>query len=79
MVVKESQSAGGVVINDEGKILVVNQHDRSWSLPKGHIDPGEDVLAAAKREIYEESGISELQFVRPLGTYQRYKMALPAI
>src|ERR1700730_10705423 len=73
---EETRSAGGVVANDDGKILVVSQRGNSWSLPKGHIDPGEDPIAAAKREIAEESGINDLQFVRELGTYQRYKIGL---
>jgi len=73
---KKRHSAGGVVTNPEGKVLVVSQHGRSWSLPKGHIDPGEDALDAAKREIYEESGISKLHLVRELGTYERYKIGL---
>lgn len=69
-----TRSAGGVVTNGDGKILVVSQHGTSWSLPKGHIDPGEDPLTAAKREILEESGVRELQLVRELGTYSRYKI-----
>lgn len=71
---RKTQSAGGVVINDEGRVLVVSQHGTSWSLPKGHIDPGEDALEAAKREIYEESGIRDLQLLRGLGSYERYKI-----
>ena len=73
---RHTQAAGGVVINSEGKVLVVNQQGNSWSLPKGHIDPGEDELTAAKREIIEESGITELELVKNLGWYQRYKIAL---
>jgi 8-oxo-dGTP pyrophosphatase MutT (NUDIX family) len=73
---KKTHSAGGVVINDEGKVLVVSQHGTSWSLPKGHIDPGEDALAAAKREIYEESGIRDLELIRELGTYERHKIGV---
>ena len=57
-------------------MLVVSQRGTSWSLPKGHIDPGESALVAAKREIYEESGIRELQFVRELGTYERHKIGV---
>ena len=72
---KKTRSAGGVVTNDEGEVLVVSQRGRSWSLPKGHIDPGEDALAAAKREIYEESGIRDLELVRELGTYERHKIS----
>ena len=68
-------SAGGVVLNSKNEVLVVSQHGRSWSLPKGHLDPGEDALASAKREIYEESGISELIFIDNLGTYERARMS----
>lgn len=74
MVRKETRSAGGVVVNPEGRILVVNQRGTSWSLPKGHIDEGEDAFDAARREIYEESGIDQLEYVRELGSYQRYKI-----
>jgi ADP-ribose pyrophosphatase YjhB (NUDIX family) len=73
---KKTRSAGGVVTNGEGEVLVVSQHGTSWSLPKGHIDPGESALVAAKREIYEESGIRELEFVRELGTYERHKIGV---
>ena len=64
-----------MVLNKEGKVLVVSQHGNSWSLPKGRIDAGEDALTAAKREIYEEAGISQLNFIKELGTYQRYKIS----
>ncbi len=70
---KKTESAGGIVINNRGEILVVNQWSKSWSLPKGHIEDGEDMIVAAKREIYEESGIKELEFVKKLGSYKRYK------
>ena len=69
-----THSAGGVVLNAKGEVLVVSQHGNSWSLPKGHIDPGEDALAAAKREIYEESGISELIYIGDLGSYERHRI-----
>ena len=71
-----THTAGGVVINADGKVLVVSQRGTSWSLPKGHIDYGEDALAAAKREIYEESGVSDLQLVRELGSYERHKIGV---
>lgn len=73
---KRTHSAGGVVLNKKGLILVVSQNGNSWSLPKGQLDPGEDVLAAARREIYEESGIQDLTLIRPLGSYERYRIAL---
>lgn len=72
--VKKSRSAGGVVVNQKGEILVVNQNGTSWSLPKGHVEEGEEALAAAKREIYEESGIKNLKLVKKLGIYQRWRI-----
>ena len=70
---KTTNSAGGVVLN-QGTVLVVNQNHDSWSLPKGHIDEGEDPLTTARREIKEESGISELTFIKDLGSYERHKI-----
>ena len=70
----ETESAGGVVLDPAGRVLVVSQHGTSWSLPKGHVEPGEDYLAAARREIYEESGVRELELVRELGSYRRHRI-----
>lgn len=71
-----TRSAGGVVLNSKGQVLVVNQRGRSWSLPKGHIEEGEDVLAAARREINEESGLTDLQYIKPLGSYERQRIGI---
>ena len=40
----------GIVLNINKQVLVVNQNHDSWSLPKGHVDPGETAFEAAKRE-----------------------------
>ncbi|MFA5975288.1 MAG: NUDIX domain-containing protein [Elusimicrobiota bacterium] len=72
----KTYSAGGVVVNQKGQVLIVNQRGRSWSLPKGHIEPGEEPLVAARREIYEESGLQDLIYVKPLGSYDRPKIGL---
>lgn len=70
---KKTRSAGGIVLN--GKfVLIVNQHGNSWSLPKGHIEENENGVEAAKREIFEESGISDLHYVKELGVYERYRI-----
>ncbi len=34
-----------------------------WALPKGLVDPGEDAVATAVREVFEETGLH----VRPVG------------
>jgi ADP-ribose pyrophosphatase YjhB (NUDIX family) len=66
-----TESAGGIVLDASGRVLLVSQYGTSWSLPKGHIEAGEDALSAARREIYEESGVSNLELVRELGSYSR--------
>ena len=73
---KHTQTAGGIVLNKNGLVLIVSQNGNSWSLPKGHIDEGENKLQAAIREIYEESGISELELIKELGFYERYRIGL---
>lgn len=73
---KKTETAGGVVLNKEGKVLVVSQNGNSWSLPKGHIEKDENGIEAAVREIQEESGVSQLEYLKPLGTYQRFRIGL---
>jgi len=35
---------------------------RNWDFPKGLVEPGEEPLAAAQREVHEETLIDELHF-----------------
>ncbi len=39
----------------------------AWTIPKGEIGPGEDQLAAARREFLEETGVELDGDFRPLG------------
>ncbi|WP_433025806.1 NUDIX domain-containing protein [Actinomycetospora sp. CA-053990] len=67
-----SHAAGGVIVDPEGRVVVVRQRARTWSLPKGHVEAGEGVLDAARREIEEECGLTDLELVRELGSYTRW-------
>lgn len=40
----------------------------AWSIPKGEIEPGEDALAAARREVEEETGFRPEGDFLPLGS-----------
>lgn len=71
--IAETTSGGGVILSQRGRILLVRQHDGTWSLPKGHIEEGESPYQAALREIMEETGLTNLAFLGPIGRYQRYK------
>lgn len=51
-----------LVQNSKGEILLVKHtYLTGWHLPGGGVDYGEDVVTAAKREVYEETGISDLE------------------
>lgn len=39
------------------KVLLIKKHGGTWTLPKGHVEPGEPELAALTREIFEETGL----------------------
>jgi 8-oxo-dGTP pyrophosphatase MutT (NUDIX family) len=67
----QERSAGGVVVRDDQIVVIVPTRraadgSRVLGLPKGHIDPGENALQAAQREVREETGI-ESEFVKDLG------------
>jgi len=55
---KREFSAGGIVFNDKGQVLVT-QHSQNnhWSFPKGLIDEGQTTEEAALREVKEEGGV----------------------
>ncbi len=57
-------SAGVVVVryfDGEPKFLLLRAFNY-WDFPKGLLDPGEEPLAAAVREVEEETGLTKLDF-----------------
>ncbi len=65
-VVRPSASAVG------GHELLVFDHPVAGTqVPKGTMDPGEGVTDAARRELLEESGVSEVRDARILGSWMR--------
>lgn len=53
--------AGVMILNAAGQVFVGQRLDstlEAWQMPQGGIDAGEDALAAAIREVGEETGIA---------------------
>lgn len=65
---------GIALFNTHGRIFVGERIDRpgSWQMPQGGIDPGEDVHAAAMRELREEVGSDQAEILGTLGYPLRY-------
>lgn len=78
------RAAGGVVVRSGGigrdRVAVIHRPKyMDWSLPKGKLEPGEDWLEAALREVHEEIGwrcepVAELPPVTYRDRKQRKKL-----
>ena len=78
-----SKRSAGLLIHRETKdgieILLVHpggpfwarRDEGAWSIPKGQVEPGEDELAAARREAREELGVAVEGRFEPLGDYRQ--------
>lgn len=67
-------SAGGVItkIEDNVKyILLVEYKNNTFGFPKGHLERGETPEEAAKREIIEEVGLSNVVIGKRIGVISR--------
>lgn len=75
--VKDRTSAGGIIIREdaEGRSWIALTRGEGaasgYILPKGGVDPGESIEEAARREIEEEAGFSDLTLIEPLGSCSR--------
>ena len=69
------RAAGAVVFRrgERGVRLLVLRAFKNWDFPKGLVEPGEEQLSCAKREVEEETGIDKLDF--PFG--DEFKETLP--
>ena len=70
-----NRAAGAVIFrrSEHGIRLLVLRAYKNWDFPKGLIEPGEDALAAARREVLEETGLADLAY--PFG--EEFKETLP--
>ena len=70
-VVREPTS-GGIVFRltkdqKDIEILLIQDSKGRWTIPKGHIEPGETAKMTARREIEEETGLKNVSILTWLG------------
>jgi len=62
----QEKSAGAVIFfKNEEKIeyLLLHYQAGHWDFPKGHIEKGEDLITTVRREVKEETGIEDIDFI----------------
>ena len=62
----DEKSCGIVVFRKENgirKYLLLHYPSGHWDFPKGHVEEGENEHETARRELEEETGISDLKFL----------------
>ena len=80
---REHRLSAGVVVLRRGSVdwlFLMLRAYRNWDFPKGVVEPGEDPMAAARREVREETLIEDLEFTwgevyRETGPYANRKIA----
>ena len=73
---------GVMLINKEGLVWVGRRFDKQndegkghwWQMPQGGIDKGEDVRAAARRELAEETAVTSAEIIAESSRWYNYDL-----
>ena len=60
------RSAGAVIFRNEGEkilFLLLHYEEGHWDFPKGHVEKGEKTEETVRREVREETGLTQINFL----------------
>ena len=66
---------GIIVLNKNNKVFVAKRIDNPknfWQMPQGGVDVGESFLAAAYRELEEETSIKNVELIKEIDVFTTY-------
>jgi len=72
-IVRHAEAAAVVALHDDQQVTLIHQYRHAiggyiWEIPAGILNPGEEALAGAARELQEETGLRARTWT-PLGTF----------
>jgi 8-oxo-dGTP diphosphatase len=76
---KHSVSVAGIVVRDDGRVLVIKRDDNGhWEAPGGVLELNESFEAGVQREVLEETGL-EVTVERLTGVYKNLTHGIVAL
>lgn len=76
---KHSVSVAGIVVRDDGRVLVIKRDDNGhWQAPGGVLELDESFEAGVRREVLEETGL-EVAVERLTGVYKNLTHGIVAL
>jgi len=71
------KGVGIIVLNKNNKVFVGKRKDNpgdKWQMPQGGVDEGENYIAAMRRELHEETSITNIKIVKEIESIFEYEL-----
>ncbi|MGW5410751.1 NUDIX hydrolase [Actinomadura geliboluensis] len=76
---RHSVSVAGVVVDDQGRALLIQRRDNGhWEAPGGILEQDEDIITGLRREVQEETGL-EVTPIALTGVYKNMPRGIVAL